>query len=290
MLEVDTNKPIMVDENHMRKHRVMKRKLLQFITTHKEAQAQLDKAAKKIRILEKRNKQKQLNKPSNDMDISPMEEGEEEEENDDDDNDDDDDGDIEEGEGEEDEDEDEDELEDDDDEELDTLLTANSSAKRIARRRAPSLSEIKRDENGHPILPIQFGQVKLISLGTINHTDPAYHNERYIWPVGYVVERTYMSMIDPENQTDYICKIEAAEDDNGPIFIIQPKDDPDTILTGKTPTSCWGTVIKGANKVRRKSCRNAISGPEYFGFGNNVIRTLIEELENADKCEKYVSS
>ncbi|CAO3616858.1 unnamed protein product [Cunninghamella echinulata] len=219
MLEVDTNKPIMVDENHMRKHRVMKRKLLQFITTHKEAQAQLDKAAKKIRILEKKNKllKKRLNKPSNDMDISPMEEEEEEEDDDDDDDgdDDDDDGDIEEGER--DEDEDEDELDEDDDEELDTLLTANSNSKRIARRRAPSLSEIKRDENGHPILPIQFGQVKLISLGTINHTDPAYHNERYIWPVGYVVERTYMSMVDPENQTDYICKIETAEDDNGPI-------------------------------------------------------------------------
>jgi hypothetical protein len=46
-------------------------------------------------------------------------------------------------------------------------------------------------------------------------------------------------------------------------------------------------VIKKVNEVRQKDSSNAISGPEYYGFSNPLVREMIEELPNVDKCTKY---
>ncbi|RKP22772.1 hypothetical protein SYNPS1DRAFT_25358, partial [Syncephalis pseudoplumigaleata] len=50
---------------------------------------------------------------------------------------------------------------------------------------------IPRDADGRPILPVQVGILTVINLGTVVHDREAFHNERYIWPVGYTVQRPY---------------------------------------------------------------------------------------------------
>lgn len=49
--------------------------------------------------------------------------------------------------------------------------------------------EVARDEDGKVILPVQIASLKVIELGTVVHDRPGFHSERYIWPVGYTVER-----------------------------------------------------------------------------------------------------
>lgn len=49
--------------------------------------------------------------------------------------------------------------------------------------------EVARDEDGKVILPVQIASLKVIELGTVIHDRPGFHSERYIWPVGYTVER-----------------------------------------------------------------------------------------------------
>lgn len=31
--------------------------------------------------------------------------------------------------------------------------------------------------------------MKLISLGEVEYDRPAYHNDRYVWPIGFTIER-----------------------------------------------------------------------------------------------------
>lgn len=77
---------------------------------------------------------------------------------------------------------------------------------------------IPRDENGNIVLPFQVASLNVIDPGIIEYERPQFHNERYIFPIGYTVERTYMSMVDPNNQTTYTCKVEDGQE--GPLVII----------------------------------------------------------------------
>lgn len=48
---------------------------------------------------------------------------------------------------------------------------------------------IDRDVHGNPKLPQQIGVLTVLNLGTIVTDRPTFHNERYIFPVGYTVSR-----------------------------------------------------------------------------------------------------
>lgn len=113
-----------------------------------------------------------------------------------------------------------------------------------------------------------------------------------------------MSMVDPNSQTTYTCRVE--EDQDAPLvlqsgvimtgyinrlmsqFTIRAADAPDQELSAKTPTGAWALVIKRANEVRHKESANAISGPEYYGFAHPLVIEMIEELDGVDKCSRYV--
>lgn len=66
---------------------------------------------------------------------------------------------------------------------------------------------LERDENGQVKFPVTIGIIKVISLGHVVHDREAFHNERYIWPVGYKMSRSYNSMVDPTQQTVYTCSV-----------------------------------------------------------------------------------
>lgn len=57
---------------------------------------------------------------------------------------------------------------------------------RSSRRKRITLP---RDENGAVQFPVQIASLNVISLGKIEYERPAFHNERYIFPIGYTVER-----------------------------------------------------------------------------------------------------
>lgn len=47
--------------------------------------------------------------------------------------------------------------------------------------------------------------------------------------------------------------------------------------------SVWSEVLA---KIKRRSSVS-VSGPEMFGFSDPVIKMLIQELPNAEKCQQY---
>ncbi|KAG0334206.1 hypothetical protein BG000_008519 [Podila horticola] len=145
---------------------------------------------------------------------------------------------------------------------------------------------LERDENGQVKFPVTIGIIKVISLGRVIHDREAFHNERYIWPVGYKMSRSYNSMVDPTQQTVYTCSV--IDDGDAPKFQIDAEDQPGKPIIAGTATGAWTHIVKQANLIRRRDHSNSASGPDYFGFSNATIAKMIQDLPGADLCTAYI--
>ncbi|KAI8896919.1 F/Y rich C-terminus-domain-containing protein [Globomyces pollinis-pini] len=146
------------------------------------------------------------------------------------------------------------------------------------------IQDIGRDKEGHPQLPVQLGIITLESLGEIS-TASGFHNDRYIYPIGFTTSRQYLSMIDAEKTVTYRSTIISTPD--GPKFQVVAEDDPTHPIIAQSATGAWTAVLRAANKLRNKEHSNSASGPDYFGLSQPTIINLIQGLPNADKCTQY---
>ncbi|KAF8885677.1 hypothetical protein CPB84DRAFT_1750088 [Gymnopilus junonius] len=148
-----------------------------------------------------------------------------------------------------------------------------------------SIPMVPRDKKGKPMLPLNVGIMTVISLGAVCMRDH-FHTERYIFPVGYEVTRRYLSTLDPTHEVVYHCTI--LDGGDGPKFQIIPSDRPDKPIIAGTATGAWSSIVKQANAIRNRQHSNSVSGPDFFGLGQNTIKHLIQELPNADRLRDYV--
>lgn len=189
------------------------------------------------------------------------------------------------------------------------------SAKSLKPKKA---MEIPRDEQGRPRFPVQVGVFTVHSLGTVVLDRDGFHNERYVFPVGYRVSRTFASTVDPNKAVEYFCSIEDGGGDS-PVFRVEPSDAPENTTVATSPTGAWSSIIKSecmvvlhqsflssiqckqtplpfpflilfslsaANAIRSKEASSS-SGPENFGFTNPTIQFLIQELPGVSHLRKY---
>lgn len=129
-------------------------------------------------------------------------------------------------------------------------------------------TEIPRQEDGSPIFPIIFGKMRIESLGKVVPNDPNYHNDRYIWTVGYRSIRPYQSFVDPNTRTEYTSEI--LDGGDRPLFQVTASDAPDRPGQGNSPTAAWTAILRKINEKTNKPF-NAVSGPEYFGLAKGII-------------------
>ncbi|KAF9188337.1 hypothetical protein BGZ51_000657 [Haplosporangium sp. Z 767] len=162
----------------------------------------------------------------------------------------------------------------------------NSLKQRTHSTKARKVQALERDEAGKIKLPVTVGIITIMDLGHVVYDREAFHNERYIWPVGYKMSRLYNSMIDPQKQTTYTCSI--VDDGDAPKFQIDAEDQPGLPIIAGTATGAWTHVVKAANLIRKRDHSNSASGPDYFGFSNATIAKMIQDLPNAEKCENYI--
>ncbi|THH30040.1 hypothetical protein EUX98_g4149 [Antrodiella citrinella] len=148
-----------------------------------------------------------------------------------------------------------------------------------------SIPIVPRDTNQSPMLPLNVGIMTVLNLGTICMREH-FHTERYIFPIGYEVTRRYLSTVDPNAEVVYNCKIMDGGD--GPKFQIIAADVPEAPFTAGTATGAWSIVVRSANSIRNRQHSNSVSGPDFFGLGQNTIKHLIQELPGADMLKDYV--
>lgn len=165
--------------------------------------------------------------------------------------------------------------------------------------RSFNIPTVPRDKSGKPMLPLNVGIMTVISLGEIC-TREHFHTERYIFPVGYEVTRSvllhqltfltyirrYLSTLDPAHEVVYHCTI--LDGGDGPKFQIIPSDNSSQPIIAGTATGAWSSIVKQANLIRNRQHSNSVSGPDFFGLGQNTIKHLIQELEGAEKLRDYV--
>lgn len=145
---------------------------------------------------------------------------------------------------------------------------------------------IQRDASGKPKLPQQIGVLTVLSLGRIQPDGDAFHNERYIFPVGYTVQRTYPSMIDPYNNTVITSTI--LDGGDGPRFHVLASDQPSDPIIANSATGAWTVVVRKSNEIRHRDHSNSASGPDYYGFKHPTIAKMIQDLPGANQLKNYV--
>ncbi|KAI8086475.1 F/Y-rich N-terminus-domain-containing protein [Halteromyces radiatus] len=145
--------------------------------------------------------------------------------------------------------------------------------------------EVDRDDHGQYILPVEIDSWTVVNLGTVVYDRPAYHNQRYVYPVNYTVRKWYRSMVDAKSDTQYTCRIL----DNGrePKFEVTADDCPMT-YSGPTPTTVWTIIVRRAFAIRNQEYGHNPVGPDFFGLRKNTIAKMIQDLPNVEKCSQYV--
>ncbi|TFY65507.1 hypothetical protein EVJ58_g1930 [Rhodofomes roseus] len=148
-----------------------------------------------------------------------------------------------------------------------------------------SIPMVPRDKKGRPLLPLVVGIMTVINLGEVCMREH-FHTERYIFPIHYEVTRRYLSTINPDAEAIYHCQI--LDGGDGPKFQIVPQDDPNHKIVAGTATGAWASIVREANRIRNRQHSNSVSGPDFFGLGQNTIKHLIQELPNAHQLKDYV--
>lgn len=145
-------------------------------------------------------------------------------------------------------------------------------------------------------LPLSIGShVVLQAVGSmVTHPDRVhmFHNSKYLFPVGWRLQRTFTSYKDPAKRTQYTCEIKDGGED-GPLFTITPGDDPGTEISEATAGLAWKEVGKRVREAQSAVDPNArhgstINGAEYFGLSNSRLACFLEALPGALDCPDYV--
>jgi hypothetical protein len=144
---------------------------------------------------------------------------------------------------------------------------------------------VEYDSDGRPVLPLTVGVVTVESLGEVVYDRPAYHNRRYILPVGYHSTRLYLSTVDPAGQCLYHSRI--LDGGPSPLFQVTPEDAPNVTFQAPTSTGAWSAVVRAANLLRARDYSNSASGPDYYGLSNATVAMLIEDLPDSGRCLNY---
>lgn len=83
----------------------------------------------------------------------------------------------------------------------------NSSKLKPNSNKIRKVQVLEKNEDGSIKFPVTIGIITIMKIGHVVSDREAFHNERYIWPVGYTMSRSYNSMVNPNEQTVYTCSV-----------------------------------------------------------------------------------
>jgi hypothetical protein len=152
------------------------------------------------------------------------------------------------------------------------------------------IPRIPRDENGRPIFPVRLNNgFCIIDLGHIVTDRANFHTEKLIYRAGFKSSRLYASALDPSQRVRYTSEIVDIGDEL-PLFRVTMDDHPDIYFEGPTLSSPWNSLAKRIQEARGDAGprMTTLEGLKYFGLHHPAICYLIQQMDGADKCEKYV--
>ncbi|RZF44455.1 hypothetical protein LSTR_LSTR002228 [Laodelphax striatellus] len=148
------------------------------------------------------------------------------------------------------------------------------------------VSPIPLDITGRPIFPISLGDLKVHSIGEVSDR-PEFHNEDYIFPIGYCSTRQYGSVKDPEQSCVYTCKV--VDGGSQPRFEIVTDSASDDAIVSANIDQCHSRLLQLINRcVGSEVVTTRGRGADFFGLSHPTIHHLIQSSLGARKCQGYV--
>lgn len=166
------------------------------------------------------------------------------------------------------------------------LLPSIRTKRQYKKKMESTLKPVPRDTDGSPVLPLDFGDFVLESLGTIIPRPP-FVTDKHVWPVGYRISRLFRSMNTPETSVRYSCTI--VDGGDKPLFVILAEDETKSIQS-HSPSGAWKTVFSRISDKTGEELppRKAINGSGRFGLQNPHVVHLIKELSESERPASFV--
>ncbi|KAJ2482041.1 hypothetical protein IWW56_001315 [Coemansia sp. RSA 2131] len=162
--------------------------------------------------------------------------------------------------------------------------------KRDDRNDPKPIEPLPRGADGHITFPITIGrgpdQIEIQNLGRIVWDPETYHTSRYIWTPGFRSSRVYPSIKTGEPGCVYTSEILEGNGDM-PVFQVTASDMPNKPFRASSSSGVWKQILdlltaKGA------TVKTHASGPQMYGLSHLGVTKAIQELDNANKCSKYI--
>jgi hypothetical protein len=159
---------------------------------------------------------------------------------------------------------------------------------------------VERDtETGDSSFCPRTGALVVHCLGEIEQNRDGFHTESHIMPHGFTATRIFWSSVSPKERTVYVLKIEKSSGGR-PLFTITPADNPLGKIKASSAENAYNILMErvcDANALHfsqgdlfsklptERGSRNKVygmNGPQFFGFGTDNIRQLLEALPGAE--------
>jgi hypothetical protein len=171
-----------------------------------------------------------------------------------------------------------------------TIVIANDKVRPIADKDADP-SEVSSC--------VRTGALLVHSLGEIEQNRDGFHSENHIMPPGYTATRIFWSSVMPKERTVYVLKVEKSSGGR-PLFSITPADSPLGKIKATSAANAYNILMdrvcetnshhfsqgelysKLPTERRSRKKVYGMNGPQFFGFGTNPIRKLLEALPGSE--------
>lgn len=164
-----------------------------------------------------------------------------------------------------------------------TSISTKQTSRKAPDHRVRKVKAIHLKPDGTFSLQAKYGRLTVLSLGEITDTSNAYHTDRYIYPVGYTIQRLYASTLSPDqDHVLYTARILP-----GPLFEVLAEDGSGVEVKAKSTSGAWAPIVNAAAAVRGRRATNAVCGPDLFGLTCPEVAMRIQGLPRADQCKKY---
>ncbi|KAH8314216.1 hypothetical protein KR074_000765 [Drosophila pseudoananassae] len=139
------------------------------------------------------------------------------------------------------------------------------------------------------VFPVNLNSVLLHSLGEIISGNVNFHNDNWIYPVGYVATRIFAHPKDPRKKCVFTCKI--LNNAGIPQFQIIPDNDLDGVFFGESANACHMELLNTIQRCPYVKVKIPfeLQGEVFFGLSNPKTQSLLMGDPGFQQCTNFKS-
>ncbi|GIL51716.1 hypothetical protein Vafri_7651 [Volvox africanus] len=169
--------------------------------------------------------------------------------------------------------------------------THATGAPRTAGRRDFQHIPMATGDDGHATLPasalplVLGRKLRVLQLGKVVWLSRWFHDEKYIYPVGYTASRLMASGASGGREAQHLMEVVESDDGARPVFRITPEGK--TPVSADTATRAMRALFEDDDRVRSRAF--AKTGADLFGLSHPRVASLLRSLPGAERCERFAN-